>query len=248
MITFYPRSNTQDSFIIKEVYEDNCYNLPDDMSDDVVVIDIGANIGAFVVACMERNVKKVMAYEPNMDNFKLLFRHVNQVEGWGRVVEIYNNAVCNKAGHSYVSDVNFLGEIELTGGFVSNSELNFGAYKIICTTLDDILSSLHIETKMNEVWIKLDCEGAEHEIIQSVINADALRSYYKLLEFYNVTKIFGEVHTTIEGKICSIGPKVNFTLPSIDDFKLKLDQLGFKVRVQPHEIDPHLALFWAEKG
>jgi FkbM family methyltransferase len=234
MITFYPRPNTQDSFIIQEVFEDNCYNLPDDMSN-VVVIDIGANIGAFVAACIERNVGQVIAYEPDPRNYAKLRKLVVDNK-WKNKVSSFINAVIGigKGEDRYLSEPTYLGEIQLTGGFNTFSSEENGL-KIPTIYAYRLTQDLIMDER--PIWIKMDCEGGEHEIVDCFFESDMLR----------VSKIFGEVHTTIDNKICSIGPDVNFTLPSHEDFKLKLEQLGFTVTLELHEIDSHLALFWAER-
>lgn len=243
MSLFNPRPNTQDSFIIKEVYEDNCYNLPEDLSG-ITIIDIGANIGAFVAACVERNAKKVIAFEPNPESFIEL---IKLTKDW-RQVRCFSCAVTGKQ-YSIVrlSNSNYLDEIELTGGnFVDvNNEMDgidvysANVEKMLTLTLDN--SNL-VDPNRPPVWIKMDCEGSEHEIMDGIMKMQFVAL------FESVKRIFGEVHTTIDNKLCSIGPEVNFTLPSHEYFKSKLEQLGFKVKLDPNPNDPHLALFWAEKG
>ena len=65
------RPGTWDSIIVKQVLVDNEYGLPADMSG-LTVLDIGAHIGSFAVACMRRYAKRVVCYEPDPENFVLL--------------------------------------------------------------------------------------------------------------------------------------------------------------------------------
>lgn len=72
---FTVRIGTQDPQTFKEVLYDNCYKLPDRFEPGARVVDVGANIGAFSVACLARGAGVVTAVEPHPDNFDLLRRN-----------------------------------------------------------------------------------------------------------------------------------------------------------------------------
>ncbi|MBI2299313.1 MAG: FkbM family methyltransferase [Armatimonadetes bacterium] len=50
---FMARPGTDDLRVWREVYEENCYGLPDDLAGSIVV-DVGGHIGAFSAACAAR--------------------------------------------------------------------------------------------------------------------------------------------------------------------------------------------------
>src|SRR3990167_10921219 len=65
------RPNTWDSQIVENVYVRNEYSLPNNMRGKIVV-DIGAHIGSFALACAKRGASKIYCFEPDPENFELL--------------------------------------------------------------------------------------------------------------------------------------------------------------------------------
>lgn len=72
---FTVRLGTQDPLTFKEVVVENCYKLPGTFEPGDRIIDVGANIGCFTVACILRGAGLVLAVEPHPENFALLKRN-----------------------------------------------------------------------------------------------------------------------------------------------------------------------------
>ena len=87
LVTFRPF--TQDLQVLFEVLEHNKYCV-EDFEDDFPVIDIGAHIGAFALACLQHGAKHVICYEPEQDSFEILEENT---QPWLHHVELYNEAV-----------------------------------------------------------------------------------------------------------------------------------------------------------
>lgn len=234
MSTFKPqfRPNTQDEFIWKEVYEDNCYRLPDDMAG-ITVIDIGANVGAFAVSCLERGAEQVFCFEPDIDSYQTLRHNLTQFgEGaWSSV----NCAVVgdSRKSHLYLSSAERRVEdgVVLTGGrniFATTGE------NISYTYLSGFLSG-----RKSRIWLKLDCEGSEYEILLSNLPWD------------RIERVFGECHTLIDGKISRDTQPVNIDLGTIEvsynTVQQRLEEVGYRVEMVPNSEDPHLHLFFADR-
>jgi FkbM family methyltransferase len=231
-IMFSPRPNTQDQFIINEVYENNCYKLPGSLKG-ITIIDIGANIGAFVAACVERDVERVIAFEPERENFdkidELCLRN-----NWNNVRRFEGAVIgrTNRKRFAYLSNGGTHGDVKLTGGCrVSNQ----GKIPVPLFSIDQAMEMSGKNTTC-DIWIKLDCEGSEHEIVKHIGNNSRIK------------QIFGEVHTTIENKMSRDTEKVDFELPSHEQFVSELCSLGFEVEFETNPVDPCLALFWAMRG
>ena len=75
-IRFRYRPKTQDEMMIKEVYFDNCYHLPRQFEPEDLVLDIGAHIGSFSLACLERGCQRLWAYEPAPENHRYLLQNL----------------------------------------------------------------------------------------------------------------------------------------------------------------------------
>lgn len=67
-----------DAVVIREIWCENVYETFDgDLSDTKIVLDLGANIGAYSIYMHSLNPDvKVYAFEPEPENLKLLYRNI----------------------------------------------------------------------------------------------------------------------------------------------------------------------------
>lgn len=174
------RPGTSDWAIWKNIVVNNEYRLPDVIPDDANIIDIGAHIGAFSYACLIRGAKFVAAYEPDENNYRLLEKNVNgNINRWQR-------AVANKTGKVSLTHYPKNGNEINTGGCSIYAQDGETVRMVDCVSLQFILYSMGIGIPMSglrpPVWLlKLDCEGAEWDILA---NADL--TY--------IQRIYGEFH------------------------------------------------------
>lgn len=62
-----------DMVVVREIWSENVYEVADgDFADTGIVVDIGANIGAFTLFAAKMGAKKVIAVEPEPHNIELL--------------------------------------------------------------------------------------------------------------------------------------------------------------------------------
>lgn len=146
------RHGTWDRDIFDTVVRDNKYGLPAAFSPEDVIIDIGAHIGAFSLACLERGAGLVIAVEPEPENFRVLCGNLARHIASGRLVAV-NAAV---------------GDGEGQAGLVCPSEkLNTGGWT---TRPDDDgpvqVLSLGFLVEEDVRLIKFDCEGDELRILR----------------------------------------------------------------------------------
>lgn len=222
------RKNTQDEFIVKEVYEQNCYKLPDDLSGRVI-IDIGANICAFAAACLDRGAKAVYCFDPQI--YPLTKLHPGPVS-----LQAFAVVGDNGPDRIFCSANYYNHETRLTGGL---NTFAAGGDSRTALSIQKIISDVTSDFPESEIWLKLDCEGSEYEIIASDI------------DWSKVTRIFGECHTLIDGKLSKDTKEIEkgrfpieANLPSLLS---RLYDLGYSAETEQNVNDPHLALFWAEK-
>lgn len=220
------RSNTQDEFIVKEVYEDNCYNLPDDLKGKVI-IDIGSSIKAFAAACIDRGADIVYCFDPFPEMGTKLFPY--------QVVQS-PFAVVGDSGPEYVyMSEERRDEVLLTGG--SNTFCSKNQSIARSTGIGEVVQMVLGDLDNRSLWIKLDCEGSEYEILASNLPWD------------RIERIFGECHTLINGKLSrDTSPIENGRFPiepNIASLVSCLVSHGYRVETLPNPDDPHLNLFWA---
>ena len=128
--------------------------------DNITVIDIGANAGFFTLFAASRfNCSKVLAYEPIPSNFKQLVQ--NRGLNADCNIECFQKAV---AGHSGTVEIMF----DPDDSFTTNATIFQKPHKhnqvihVPSITLSDIFSKHSI--KRCDL-LKMDCEGAEYDII-----------------------------------------------------------------------------------
>jgi FkbM family methyltransferase len=158
------------------VIGENAYDLPTNLKDKIVV-DVGANIGAFSVMAAKRGAV-VYAFEPYPKNYEMLLKNIkhNDVE---KLVHPLPFAI-GKAGKAKL----FLHPTRSDWASLDSSlnELNKDDYiNVSVVTLKSVFESEKID---NCFFLKLDCEGAEKEIIEEII-----AGLYKKIQF-----ISGEFH------------------------------------------------------
>jgi len=130
------------------------------VASNSVVIDIGANIGVFSLYAASQGARKVYAYEPSQQAYDVLLRsisanHLESVISPSRraVSKTHGETVRMAVGSSPYNQV-------LTGDVAENYQ------EISTTTLERIL----LDNRIDRVdLLKMDCEGAEYDIL---FNAD----------------------------------------------------------------------------
>jgi len=124
-----------------------------------VVIDIGANIGVFSIYAISRGASRVFAFEPNREAYGVLVKNIEENNLRGRILP-FNFAV-GGGGYNTINIPRVSSAHNQTVKLVSESQKD--QYETVsCTTLEKILSANRIE---QVDLLKMDCEGAEYEIL-----------------------------------------------------------------------------------
>jgi len=166
-LKFIVRAKTMDKSVLKEVWIKNIYDkyqIKVEKGD--TVIDIGAHIGVFsIYACELSETGKVYAFEPFIENFKRLENHknINHKEN----LAIYNLGVSSITGVQtlHLSPDNNTGGHSLHLKTESDKTIDIETIR-----LNDFCEKENI-TQID--FLKLDCEGAEYEILlsdESILN------------------------------------------------------------------------------
>jgi len=172
------------------------------LNKDDVVLDIGANIGYYVLneARLIGNSGKVYACEPVPENFKLLEKNI-KLNGFTNV-ETYNIALGNKNKETemYISEKSNLHSMIRTRN-VSDKKI-----KIQLLTVDEFLKN-----KKTPNLIRMDVEGYEYKILEGM---------KETLKNKKFSKLFIEIHFHIMDKseseaLLEILKKDNFEIKKI---------------------------------
>lgn len=148
------RGDTADENIMRAVRWQNEYGLPAWMPPETRVLDVGAHVGSFTVAAWERGSRNVVSYEPEAENWTLLCENVAGLPG----VTVHNEALWSRSGE-FLSMQPSLDPANTGGGSVVPT---LGSIPTI--SLRDAMASAGFE----EIdFLKIDCEGAEIEILSA---------------------------------------------------------------------------------
>ena len=136
------------------------------LNSGMTVVDVGANQGFFSLYAASQGAT-VYAFEPCAENFEILKWNVvtNQLSDQ---VKMFNSAVTGKDGEVPLF-VGLDASGEILSGSVSVLNENRGGKgvqlrSVESVTLDSLLRNLHIERCD---FLKVDCEGAEYEILRN---------------------------------------------------------------------------------
>jgi len=166
--------------ILVENLLDDQYELRTMVRDGDIVVDIGAHIGIFsVLAAHLRSGVRVLAFEPERDNFAMLKE--NLAANPSLNIQAYNKAVCygGASGSLYVSCDN-TGAHSLVWGGGRGQAVEY----IDLSAVLDLLPERRIDL------LKVDCEGSEYNIFLNAAAADLLC----------IRSIVMEVHETQHAK------------------------------------------------
>lgn len=151
-------------YIYKEIFVDHCYDLTLDRSAPVI-IDIGANSGLFALRIKQiYPLAKISCYEPFPSNFEQLQNTIalNKLES----VTPLRIAVGAHRGSArlYINKKNMGGHSFFVTEALSNDYVD-----VEVIDLASILDELQHEVDL----LKIDCEGAEFDILMSLTAAQA---------------------------------------------------------------------------
>jgi FkbM family methyltransferase len=216
------RIGTSDRSIWGNVVDGDEYKFPD-MGPDDVCLDIGGNTGAATYAMLQKGAGKVIAFEPDPDNFLLFRKQLKQELKDGRC-EVYPLAVVGGSGFSWRTFSGVVekdGEINHGGAFLfthTGHDFGLGQYirnkpfKVPCIGYDEIPYAF--EARL----LKLDCEGSEWEIL---CTSDKFPK-----------SIVGEYHP--------------YPPTGADFLAQRMEELGYETQIHPHP-GSELGLFFANR-
>ena len=152
------RVNSTDLMALTHVWMIQEYSGDDfPISNDDVIIDVGAHIGLFALFASQfcKN-GKIFCYEPIKENYKILIENIEM----NQIQNIFPN---NLAVTKETSRVKIFLNDDQSGHSMFIQNKNF--VEVDSKSLSDIF----IDNGIKECdFLKLDCEGAEYEIVESI--------------------------------------------------------------------------------
>jgi FkbM family methyltransferase len=143
------------------------------------IVDIGANVGSFALyAAQSSPGARIFCYEPEQQNFQLLQQNI-QINGLEGRVAAFQYAVASSSGPRNLG----VGISQLS----SFDYLRDGpSHQLVdCITLQDILVE---HGRQGIDLVKLNCEGAEYEILDGCSPSDYDQIPNIRLEYHNLDR------------------------------------------------------------
>jgi FkbM family methyltransferase len=211
--------NALDIWLVKENCLDGDYERGEvPIRNGWTVVDIGAGLGEFAVWVARRHPKSIVyAFEPLPESFALLVENV-------RLNGLSNVRPIQKAVFAAEGMVRLHAPSGLAGQHrraAAGSKPASGAIEADATTLDRALEDLPIDTCD---FLKIDCEGAEYEILFSAPAATLERVRHIAMEYH-------------EG----------VTEHSHDELARFLESKGFRVRTRPNPAHREIGFLFASR-
>lgn len=181
----------EEILILKEIYIDGIYNFNiGGCTSDAIFIDIGMNVGFTSLFFAQKDeISKVYSFEPfpntykmALDNFSLNFDIKSKIipYNWGlgenNKTEIwdYNTDYKGSMGKE---------------GLPAHIYLDTSKNEKITVSIKDVsieLNRIIEENKEKKIILKIDCEGAEYEIIEKLFTSNILDSFVCIMIEWHV--------------------------------------------------------------
>ena len=154
------REETNDLDIIRSAYPQYS-KLCKDIARDDIVIDAGAHIGIFTLLAMINKPEKIYAYEIVKENYLLLKDNV----GKSKKVKTINKGIAKKEGDYDLYPTQGKGT---AGSNIYITKKRSEPIQVECVSAKSLF-------ELKPTVLKLDCEGAEYDVIDAIPKRNRLR-------------------------------------------------------------------------
>jgi FkbM family methyltransferase len=158
-------------FIINEIYFEQCYNINIPPSDELVIVDMGMNVGlASLFFAHLQQVKMVYAYEPFEPTYHQALENIKNAPSYSKKIIPHAYGLGNEE-----REINVPYNPQNSGtnvSVLSVTEEQKSKHKIALTIKNAALEIKSIIEKHPnaKLILKIDTEGAEYEIFESLFS------------------------------------------------------------------------------
>jgi FkbM family methyltransferase len=186
-------------YILSEIFYEKIYN--NDfvcVAENDIVFDIGFNYGLFTLDALTYKPKRVIGFEPNPKLVKI-FNYLD-IDS----VELHQVAVSDKAGSTIFYENNFSGKSSIHSDI--NSDTSSDSYQVNICSFNDMANQYDVIN-----YLKVDCEGAEYEIFESIPKEFLTNRIRKIaLEFHHNINDIKVVNLISKIKECGFEIKIDY--------------------------------------
>jgi FkbM family methyltransferase len=235
------RSGTIDSIVFEAIFKYDEYKLPEKFSKDDVILDIGAHIGLFTYAVVQRGSQHIYAFEADAENYTIALENLKHYIDQG-YVSFKRSAV-------WRSDISE-NALYHSGYFTDNNIINTGGGDVLWQKQGISVPALSFDTVVRDVTfqaqrrirlLKLDCEGSEWPILFTSKTLHLVDEIYG--EFHEMGGEYDDYHAPF-----SIEGFHSFTIHHLIKF---LGKMGFAVtysrRIEADGAPSRFGMFFATR-
>lgn len=168
-------NDREELFILSEVFIEGAYNLISATEKRVALIDIGMNVGiTSLFYAAQNNVDKVFSFEPFQPTFNMALKNFQLNEAYANKIQPNNFGLAKEAGELLVSySLEQKGRMGLNGVPTDSNIIatNVSNQSIILKPVNDEFIKIKEKVRNHFVVCKIDCEGAEFEIMDSLFSS-----------------------------------------------------------------------------
>jgi FkbM family methyltransferase len=172
----------EEFYIVNEIFVEKDYNFLSNSS--FVVFDIGMNIGiSSLFFALNKNIDKIYSFEPVSTTYNQALYNLELNSKYSKKIETFNIGL---GGLSRIEKVLYNSQAKGNCGIrlglsPSIDKDNSKEIEIEIIAVDEILPELLDKHLKQKIVFKIDCEGAEYEIIDKLSNNNLLKKIDILL-------------------------------------------------------------------
>jgi FkbM family methyltransferase len=200
-------NDEEELFILAEVFLEGSYNLLSPTTKRIALIDVGMNVGiTSLFYASKENVDQVFSFEPFVPTFILAKENISLNEKYQSKIHASNFGLAKSDGEM---QIDYSPKQKGRMGFHGLPESSFYKSKELSQQTIQLKNAadefFKIKNTLSNYFVvcKIDCEGAEYEIIESLKKGD-------VLSFINV--FFIEWHEIIPSEIVSTLASNNYNV------------------------------------
>ncbi len=172
--------------VVEEIFIDQVYDFKS--QGKYVVCDVGMNVGAasLYFASFE-NVVKVFGYEPFPLTFQEAKRNLLLNQQLSQKIEIFNYGLGRneESVNVPVSDSGFLGGTTSLFMIKETDQKKAETISVDIKTISSVINKIKLDHPQCKIILKLDCEGAEYDIISKLSEDNMLQDIFVFMIEYH---------------------------------------------------------------
>jgi FkbM family methyltransferase len=165
----------EEFYILKEVFVEKDYNLLS--KENYVVFDIGMNIGiSSLFFALKDNITKIYSFEPVLATYKQALYNFDLNKKYSNKIEPFNLGL---GGFTRTEKVLYDPQMKGNCGIRLDSSPNISLQKteeieISIISVEEVIKNILDKHVNQNIVLKIDCEGAEYEIIKKLESENLL--------------------------------------------------------------------------